>query len=60
MCCRIGLPVIRVGIVEAKVVGYLYPVALQKASGCDEGALQRRSATSSHPVALDWKLTLCF
>ena len=42
---RVGLPVARVGTVEAKVAAYLHPVALQWASG-------------GHPVALSFKPTL--
>ena len=36
-CCRAGLPAARVGIVEAKVAALLHPVALQWATGRNEG-----------------------
>ena len=49
--CRVGLPAVRVSIVEAKVEASLQPVSLQQASWSNEKVLaQRRPAFHSQPV----------
>ena len=35
---RVGLLVEQVGMIEDKMAAYLYPSALQRSSGCNEGA----------------------